>query len=77
MEFKKLKEFLADHRITRDELANTMHYSKGTMINILGRKGEAEGRLRMGFKVAVQEILEKRIKRAQEGLDEWDKMTKI
>lgn len=77
METKKIKEFLADYKLTREELADELCYAKPTMVNILNKKTELEGRSKMAMYLGMRNLLKKKISLYEKGLELWEKDHKI
>lgn len=76
MKMKDIREFLKTYKITREELGDELSYAKPTMVNILNKKDEAEGRMKMIIYMGMKKILEKKITHYQQGLEDWEKRYK-
>jgi len=75
MEIKKIKEFIKDSRLTREEVADYVNYSRMTVNKILTRKGELEGRMHLAFSLGIKKLIEAKIEFYQKALSEWEKIS--
>lgn len=77
MKTKKIKEFLADYKLTREELADALNYCETTVVNLLNKKTELEGRSKMSMYLGMRNLLKKKISLYEKGLELWEKDHKI